>query len=133
MSKILICGSRSITDRDLIWTAIKESGFDITECVCGMARGVDAESRLICLKLGIQVTEFPAFWEDFTESPCKIKIDRNGRPYNCLSGLNRNKRMIDYVCPDGKVIAIHNFSSGTLSTIKMARDRGLEVFEKIIV
>lgn len=131
-SKIIICGSRTITDRVLIEKAIEESGFIIDECVCGLAKGVDSVSRLICLQTGVVVVEFPAHWDDFTEIPCKIKIDKNGRKFNCLAGINRNKRMIDYIMPDGKVIAVHNFSSGTLSTIKLARDRGLEVFEKVV-
>ena len=132
-SKVIICGSRSITDKDLIWAAINESPFSISEVVCGLAKGVDEEGKNWAIYNNIKVIEFPANWTDFTEIPCKIKIDKNGRKFNCMAGPNRNRRMIDYIVPDGKVIAIWDGnSSGTYSTIKMARDKGLEVFEKVV-
>ena len=39
--KTIIAGSRSITDIQLLYDAIRESGFQITEVVCGEARGAD--------------------------------------------------------------------------------------------
>ena len=39
--KVIIAGSRDITDYSLVCRAISESKFDITEVISGTARGVD--------------------------------------------------------------------------------------------
>ena len=39
--KVIIAGSRSITDATIVEKAINESGITITEMVCGGASGVD--------------------------------------------------------------------------------------------
>jgi len=39
--KTIIAGSRDISNQDIINNAVKESRINITEVVCGGARGVD--------------------------------------------------------------------------------------------
>jgi len=54
--KIIVAGTRSIVDEDIIFKIIDKSDFDITEVVSGGARGVDivaekwAKSRKIPIK-----------------------------------------------------------------------------------
>ena len=41
LMKVIIAGSRTITDFKIVYEAIKRSGFKITEVVCGECRGPD--------------------------------------------------------------------------------------------
>lgn len=40
--KVVISGSRTIDDKDLVWKVLNESKFEITELISGGAPGVDA-------------------------------------------------------------------------------------------
>jgi hypothetical protein len=60
--KVIIAGSRDITDYQLVLDAIKESGFEITEVVCGMARGVDLLGKRYGDENQIPVKEFEPDW-----------------------------------------------------------------------
>jgi hypothetical protein len=128
--KIIIAGSRSIADKNLIKIVIKESNFNITECVCGMAQGVDLVGREICLELKIPIKEFPAQWNDLTETPCYLKLNKFGKKYNSLAGHNRNKRMAEYA--EGLILIWDGKSSGSSNMLKLAKQKGLKIFEKII-
>lgn len=129
--RIIIAGSRAIKDINLIEDAIKESGFDITELVCGMARGVDMLAYRYGKMKNIPIQEFPAKWYDLEEQPQAIRTDRRGQKYNLLAGHNRNKRMLDYVRPDGAVIAIWNgHSGGTKNMIEIAQKANIKTYIK---
>ena len=62
MSKTIICGSRSITDYSLVELAVKQSGFVVTEVVCGEARGVDRLGKWWAGINHVPVKSFPADW-----------------------------------------------------------------------
>lgn len=39
--KVVISGSRTIKDKDLVWKALNDSKFEVTELISGGAQGVD--------------------------------------------------------------------------------------------
>jgi hypothetical protein len=82
--KTIIAGSRGITDYEIIEKAIKESGFDITEVVCGCARGVDRLGDRWGTFNCVMIKHFPADW------------DKHGK----AAGFIRNSEMRDYADPE---------------------------------
>jgi hypothetical protein len=129
--KVLICGSRDITDKDkvfkIIADIIKENGLIITEIISGGANGIDFLGAEFANDNNIDLTEINAEWNNLEAVPCFIKTNKFGKKYNSLAGMNRNLKMLD-LKPD-LVIAIHNNSSGTKHTIENARKRGIKVIE----
>jgi hypothetical protein len=108
--KVIIAGSRTINNIELVEKAIKESGFEITEVVCGCCEGVDTQGELWALKNGIPVKQFPADWKKFGKS----------------AGPLRNKEMVNY---GEALLAIHaNNSKGTRHIIDYAKRKGIPVF-----
>jgi hypothetical protein len=108
--KVIIAGSRDINDVQLVERAIQESGFVITEVVCGMARGVDTIGRLWAERNKIHVAHFPADWNRFGKR----------------AGHLRNAEMADYA---EALICIHHDSPGSLDMVQLARARGLKIYE----
>lgn len=82
--KVIIAGSRGITDPHEVARAVAASGFTITEVVCGFARGVDMLGLDWSREHGIPYRIFPAQW-----------VDRDGSR-NLNAGKERNQRMADY-------------------------------------
>jgi hypothetical protein len=58
--KIIIAGSRSMTDPSIVDDAIRDSRFQITEVVSGGATGVDTLAEIWAEQKGIPVKRFPA-------------------------------------------------------------------------
>jgi YspA, cpYpsA-related SLOG family len=108
--KVIIAGSRTITDASLVREAIEDSRFVVTEVVCGLARGVDALGRLYAQRNGIPVKEFPANWKKF------------GR----RAGMMRNCEMAAYA--DALIAVWDGYSSGTKNMISVAKSLGLKVY-----
>ena len=130
MNKVIIAGSRSINDYSLVLEIIKESNFKIDEIVCGMAKGVDLLGKQYGIENNISIKEFPAKWDDLNVLPCTIKVNNYGKRYNVLAGHNRNRKMSEYASHliliwDGK-------SSGSRNMLKLAKEHGLIIYEKII-
>jgi hypothetical protein len=63
--KVIIAGSRDIQDYTLVEEAVVTSGFEITEVVCGMARGIDLLGKEWAKKNSKLCTEFPARWQQY--------------------------------------------------------------------
>jgi hypothetical protein len=64
-TKVIIAGSRNVTDLDLVAGAIEASGFPISEVVSGGAPGVDTLAEQWAREHGIPVTRFPAEWSRY--------------------------------------------------------------------
>ena len=108
--KVIIVGNRSITDYEAVVSAIKRSGFKITEVVSGCAQGVDTLGLKYAAMNHIRVMKFPANWSK----------------YGRLAGFVRNAQMADY---GEALIAIYvGNSRGTLNMIKQAQDRKLPTY-----
>lgn len=129
--KTIICGSRSILDIKLIESAIKESNIYITEVICGEAKGADKLGKEWAIKNNIPVISFPANWYNLDIEPKIIRYDRYNQQYNLLAGYNRNKQMLEYIKPNGAVIAIWAKNShGTKNMIEIAQKAGIKVYIK---
>jgi len=110
--KTIIAGSRDITEYDLVVQAIAESGFVITEVVCGMAKGVDMLGYRYAKDHRIPIKEFPADW------------NKHGR----AAGPIRNKEMALYA--EALIALWDGESRGTKNMIDLATKQGLRVYVK---
>lgn len=126
--KTIIAGSRGITDYALVLSAIKESGFNITEVVSGTAKGVDRLGEIYAYKNKIPVKYFPAAWEELNVPGAFIREGRWGL-YNVNAGKDRNTKMVEYA---DALIAITSGTYGTEDMIKKARDRGLKIYFRVV-
>lgn len=107
--KLLVCGSRTITDKEYIYRcimdAIKISTFPITQIIEGNADGVDKGAGFYAIERAIKLETFPPDWS----------LGKG-------AGYIRNKEMVD-VCDKG--IAIWDgISKGTKDTIIGLRKQG---------
>lgn len=94
--------------------AIRESGFDISEVVCGGARGVDKLGRAWANYYGVAVREFPADWNNLGKA----------------AGYIRNKEMALYA---EAVIAIWDGKSkGTGHMLDIAKDLYIPLHVRIV-
>lgn len=109
--KTIIAGSRTITDLRLLEQVIENSGFNITEVVCGGARGVDDLGRKWAGNGNrVPVKMFPANWDEFGKS----------------AGYRRNVQMAEYA--DALIAVWDGVSSGTKHMIDIATQKELQVF-----
>lgn len=108
--KVIIAGSREITDYAIVERAIRESGFQVTEVVSGTARGVDRLGERWARENVIPIKTFPAYWQTYGQK----------------AGFLRNAQMAEY---GEALIAVWDGKSlGTTNMICLARAKGLEVF-----
>ena len=102
---------------DELWQAVDDSGFEITEVVCGCARGADELGLIWGTNQCINVKRMPAQWHK----------------YGKAAGHNRNIEMARYAGDIGGLIALWDGSSrGTAHMIKVARMQGLKVHVHIV-
>lgn len=126
MCRIIIAGSRTITDYETVVQAIQNSGFEITEIVSGKANGVDMLGERYAKEHNIPVKEFPADWDNLDVEGAVIRMHPiSGTKYNIKAGFMRNAQMAEYA--DG-LIAITNGSHGTADMIKEAKLNFLKIY-----
>ena len=113
--RILVCGSRNWTDRDLIRNELSSYSGEVS-VIHGGARGADAIAGEIAEELGFNVIVCPANWKRF------------GR----AAGPIRNKQMLDQHSPDHVLAFVDSRSVGTRHMIEIARKAGIScsVFEQ---
>lgn len=104
--KVVIAGSRSITDHDLVTEVIFDSGFDITEVVCGGAYGVDLIGKRWANDRDIRVKMFMADWE------------KSGKK----AGMIRNREMAEYA--DAAIIICNDSSKGSIGMLNSIKNTG---------
>lgn len=90
------------------------SGFDITEVVCGMARGIDTCGMKWAEARNIPVKRFPADWK------------RHGK----ASGPIRNEEMARYA--DALILVWLGNSRGSADMKERAKNHGLKIHEMIV-
>ena len=102
--KIIVAGGRDYTNKDIVFKALDNmsKSINITEVVCGMAKGVDTLGREWAIKNDIPVAEFPADW------------NKHGK----AAGPIRNKEMRDYA--QGLVAFWDGQSRGTKNMIDLS-------------
>lgn len=110
--KVIIAGSRSIADINIVIDAIHESGLRnrITEVVSGGARGVDQLGEQWAEMHSINTKRMPADWA------------RVGR----RAGFVRNREMAQYA--DALIAVWDGVSHGTEHMINVARECKLKVY-----
>jgi hypothetical protein len=117
--KIIVAGSREVTDYNIVRQAFIHSGFwrqyrtDI-EVISGTARGVDRLGEEFAERNGLRVHRFPADWDK----------------YGKAAGHIRNKEMGKFAkAHDGRLLAIWDGNSlGTKQMIDFAIEIGLGGF-----
>lgn len=107
--KVVVAGSRSITDYVLVEQAISSSGLVVTEIVSGGARGVDNLGEQYANSNDVNLKIFKADWSR----------------YGKAAGPIRNGQMADYA--DAAVIVWDGKSSGTKNMIEQMKKRGKPV------
>jgi threonine/homoserine efflux transporter RhtA len=100
--KVIIAGSRGITEYGIVALAVALSGFEVTEVVSGTARGVDLLGERWAALNGVPVAKFPADWT------------RLGK----RAGHERNWEMARYA--EALIAVWDGHSAGTKSMIKIA-------------
>lgn len=110
MMKVIIAGSRSIWSYQHVDRAVFESGFGISEVICGMAPGVDSVGWAWAFVNNVPTTECPADWNQHGKS----------------AGVIRNREMLGKA---DALIAVHDGNSrGTADMIKITRLSGKPMF-----
>lgn len=112
--RVVVAGSRSIENCYEVCLAIMESGFDVTEVVCGRARGVDTIGEAYAHVEGIPVKVFTASWE----------------LHGNAAGPIRNTEMADYA--DAAVVVWDGKSSGSRNMIEQMERRGKPVYVHVV-
>ena len=113
--KVVIAGSRNITDYDLLLKTIADSGFEITEVVSGGAKGVDAMGERYARENNIPLTIFKAEWSKYGKG----------------AGPVRNKQMAEY--GDALIALMVTDSKGTKNMVIQATKLGLQLHTEVLV
>lgn len=112
--KVIIAGSRTICDYSEVETAVRRSGFTVTEVVSGMARGADRLGAEWADNHGVPVKKFFAQW-----------LTKDGEK-DLGAGMARNRKMADYA--DALVAVWDGESTGTAHMIDVMGRKGKAVF-----
>jgi hypothetical protein len=113
--KTIIAGSRTITDPSILRRAISESGFKITEVVCGGATGVDELGRVWANAEQVPVRLFPADWARHLKQ----------------AGVFRNIEMVEYA--EAAIILWDGESRGARDMAERAIKKGVPFYMKTIL
>lgn len=99
--KTIIAGSRTIIDYPMLKALFDAIPWEVTEVVCGLARGVDKAGKSWAESKGIPVAEFPAAWGMLGP----------------IAGFVRNQQMAEYA--DAAFIVWDGKSRGTRNMIAL--------------
>lgn len=122
-ASVIVAGSRSITDFDVVHNAIVESPFWPLiggEIVTGGAPGVDQHAKDFAIDQSVQA-DFDVSYEEF-----EADWDEHGK----AAGPIRNEEMAEYA--DALIAVWDGESNGTRSMIEKALDYGLDVYVTVI-
>lgn len=108
--KTIIAGSRYFTDVKLVYRAVADSDFHITEVVSGCASGIDYLGEQYAIAMGVPIKKFPADWDTYGKS----------------AGYIRNIAMGEYA--DALVAVWDGKSKGTKHMIDIATKLGLKIY-----
>ena len=112
--KVIIAGSRTITDPLELEAAIKDSGFQITEVISGGAQGIDS--------LG-------AAWAQLNNIPCGFFLpdwEKHGK----AAGPIRNSLMAAEA--EALILVWDGVSRGSQDMLNKATSKGLKVHTRVV-
>lgn len=95
LKRCIIAGSRTITDYDIVEKAVKDSGFEFDEVVCGEAMGVDTLGRYHAMRNKLYIKSFIPDWTNLGKK----------------AGMLRNIDMGNYA--DMAIVIIKDHSKGS--------------------
>jgi len=107
--KVIVAGSRSIKNYDLVDKAIKDSGFEVTEILSGCAGGVDELGEQYAARHSVKISYFPANWSTYGRS----------------AGMVRNTEMAKHA--EALIAVWDGKSVGTKDMIDTAVNKGIPV------
>jgi hypothetical protein len=108
--RVIIAGSRDITDRDIVTLAMSNCGWKPTVILSGMAKGADALGEWWASTRGITVQQYPADWDGLGKK----------------AGFVRNTTMAENA--DALVALWDGESKGTKHMIEEAYRKGIAVY-----
>lgn len=108
--KVLVCGSRSITDRSAVAYAMHNAPLSYAEILHGGARGVDLSADWIAKNSNIPVRIFLPDWQEHGKA----------------AGIIRNREMVEEA--DAVIAVWDGKSRGTKYTIDYAKEQGKPVY-----
>lgn len=79
--RLLVCGSRNITDKDWIYSQIESYWYEHLACysdpimIEGAARGVDLIAKTYAVENNWKIEEYPAEWDKYGKSAGYIRND----------------------------------------------------------
>lgn len=128
--KLIIAGSRSITEYATLRTAILESGLwklygASLEVISGKAPGVDTLGEEFAKKAGLTIHDRPAAWEDIKAPGAVIRYNKRGA-YNALAGHWRNETMAEDA--DLALVLWDGASTGSLDMVHRMIAHGKPVY-----
>lgn len=107
--KVLISGSRTITDNKIFLDCIKKSKFFITEIVCGFdeekqqPEGIDLLAYYYAKRYNIIVHTYPADWNKYKKA----------------AGPIRNEQMVRESGAEALIAIWDSVSRGTINTVNL--------------
>ncbi len=132
MKKIIVAGSRSFNDYNLLKETLNTLFSEPVIVVSGCAAGADTMGEQWAHEKGYDVEKHPADWKNVYMVPgYLIKYNKYGVAYNVMAGHNRNKKMLESVKnnPDGGcVVAFWDGNSNcTENMIRISQKAGIDV------
>ncbi len=112
--KVIIAGSRGVTDYEVVKQAILESGFEVTQVISGTAKGVDTLGARYGQENNIPVREMSANWDYWGK----------------IAGWKRNEEMAEVA--DALIAIWDGQSKGTRNMISIAKRHNLKIYVKDI-
>lgn len=110
--KVIVAGSREITDYELVKKAIQDSGFQVTEIISGGARGVDSLGERYAKELNLPCEVISADWDVYGKAAGYIRNEKMAKRGEALVAIW-----------DGK-------SKGTRNMINIAQKNNLKMSVK---
>jgi len=114
-----VVGSRTFTNKSLMWNILDKGKSQIDLIVSGGARGADYYAEKYSRDvLNKEPIIYEAEWDNLEAEPCIIKTRKDGSKYNSMAGVNRNKLIVLH---SDRIIAFWDGKSpGTKTTIDFA-------------
>ena len=108
---VLVCGSRSWTDKSVVWATLNSKLASIHRIIQGDCRGPDLFAREWAIAQSIPVESYPAKWKEYGRS----------------AGFKRNQQMLDEGKPDLVIAYWDGVSRGTEHMLTIAKKAGVKV------
>ena len=127
--KVIIAGSRSVTNYECVKQAVTSSRFKITEIVSGHAEGVDKLGERYARENNIKLKVFEPDWKNIKTPGAIVKENSYGK-YNARAGIDRNEEMGNYA--DALIAIIHDDSKGTSHMIEYMGKLGKKTHVRVV-